>query len=79
MLGNEYGASGRKTVYEKLLDAKRRILAAIHIRFHRILSGNHERNLVLKARYLAGETLSALAREFRLTPQRVFQIVQSSN
>jgi hypothetical protein len=79
MLGNEYGASGRKTVYEKLLAAKRRILTAFHIRFHKILNGNRERNLVLKARYLAGETLSALAREFGLSPQRVFQIISSSN
>jgi predicted transcriptional regulator len=34
-----------------------------------------ERDLMLKARYLAGETLSALAREVGLTPQRVFQII----
>jgi hypothetical protein len=78
-LSNEYGASGRKTVYERLWLAKHRILAAIHIRFRVILNSNRERDLLLKARYLAGETLSALAREFGLTPQRVFQIVNSSN
>ena len=77
MLGNEYGASGRKTVYEKLLVAKRRILAAIHIRFRIILSGNNERDLALKSRHLLGESLTALAREFGLTPQRVFQIINA--
>ena len=48
------GASGRKTIYERLLAAKRRILAAIHLHFREILSSNRERDLVLKARYLAG-------------------------
>ena len=57
--------------------AKDRILAAIHNRFHTSLNGNRERDLVLKARYFAGETLSALGREFGLTPQRVFQIINS--
>jgi hypothetical protein len=71
-------ASGHKTVYEKLLVAKRRILAAIHIRFRMIPSGNNERDLLLTARYLAGETLSALGREFGLTPQGLFQIIDSS-
>lgn len=73
-----YGASGHKTVFEKLLVAKRRILAAIHIRFREILSGNDERDLELKARHVAGETLSALARDYGLTPQRISQIVNSS-
>jgi hypothetical protein len=68
---------GRETVYEKLSVAKRRILAAIHIRFRVILTGNGERDLRLKARYLAGDTLSALAREFELTPQRVFQVAKN--
>ena len=34
-----------------------------------------ERNMRLILRYSAGEGLSDLAREFRLSPQRVFQIV----
>ena len=74
-----YGASGHKTVFEKLLVAKQRILAAIHIRFRVTLVGKDERDLILKARYFAGATLSALAREFGLSPQRVFQIINSSS
>jgi hypothetical protein len=43
------------------------------------LNDNLERDLLLKARYLAGETLSVLARDFGLTPQRVFQIIKASS
>jgi hypothetical protein len=58
--------------------AKRRILAAIRICVRLILSGSYEHDLLLEARYTAGEILSALTREFGLTPQRVFQIVNAT-
>ena len=44
-----------------------------------ILIGNAERDLVLKAQYSSGEMLTALAQDFALTPQRVFQITKSIN
>lgn len=75
--GAESEALGCKTVHERLRVAKDRILATIHIRFREILTGNRERDLILKARYLAGDTLSAVAHEFGLTPQRVFQIIRN--
>jgi Mor family transcriptional regulator len=53
------------------------MLAAIHIRFSDILNSKRERDLALKARYLSGETVSALAREFGLTAQHVYQIINS--
>ena len=75
---DQYRALGRKTVDERLWVAKRGILTAIHIRFRMILSGNNEHNFLLKAQYLAGETLSDLVRECGLTPQRVCQIFNSN-
>jgi DNA-directed RNA polymerase sigma subunit (sigma70/sigma32) len=36
---------------------------------------NKERNNLIRVRYSAGETLEALAHEFKITVQRVHQIV----
>ena len=67
--------TGHETVYVRLLVAKRKILAAIQLYFPVIPDTNQIRDAILTARHAAGDTLSALAREFGLTPQRVFQIV----
>lgn len=75
----DYGASGRETVFERLAAAKRKILAATQLQFHCFLDDKQIRDAILKIRHAAGETLSALAGEFGLSPQRVFQIVKLSN
>ena len=36
-----------------------------------------ERNIIIRARYAAGETQAQLARDFGLSPQRVHQIVHN--
>jgi hypothetical protein len=37
------------------------------------------RNELIRMRHAAGEAISALAREFGISPQRVFQIVEFRN
>jgi hypothetical protein len=75
------GGAGRKTVPERLADAVRKILGTFHA-----ISASHvdtidsvQRDCTIRDRYSRGETLSALAREFGLSPQRVFQIVNLSD
>ena len=66
-LGN--GASGRKTVHERIRGTKRRILAAIQLHLPIVIYSNYRRD----------EILLALAGVIKLTTQRVFQIINSGN
>ena len=76
------GASGRETVHlDNLRLAEQIILyvtfrdvhdpVPVQQRIHK-----EERNRLIRARHAAGEGLSDLAREYEISPQRVWQIVQ---
>jgi len=43
------------------------------------ISNNEQRDQRIQKRYAEGETISQLARIYKLSPQRVFQIVQHSS
>ena len=76
------GASGRETVHlENLRLAKQILLYVVFRNAHdpvvvqqRIYK--EERNRLIRTRHAAGEGLSDLAREYEISPQRVWQIVR---
>ena len=78
------GASGRETVHLDNLRLAKQIILYVTFRDahdpvpvqQRIYK--EERNRVIRTRHAAGEGLSDLAREYQISPQRVWQIVQSS-
>ena len=77
------GASGRETVHlDNLRLAEQIILYVTFRNAHDPVAVQQriykeERNRLIRARHAAGEGLSDLAREYEISPQRVWQIVQS--
>ena len=77
------GASGRETVHLDTLRLAEQIILYVTFRNahdpvpvqQRIYK--EERNRIICTRHAAGEGLSDLAREYQISPQRVWQIVQS--
>lgn len=60
-----------------------RLIAAIRRFIHRLYPAlqprltKQQRDVLIRVRHAAGEALSDLAREFGISPQRAWQIVQS--
>ena len=77
------GASGRETVHlDNLRLAEQIILYVTFRNAHAPVPvqqriSKEERNSIIRARHAAGEGLSDLAREYEISPQRVWQIVRT--
>lgn len=76
---NRNGAPGLETVLNRQMQtAKSLILFILYLDLEPTRFSNAQCDRVIRRRYAEGESISDLARSYRISPQRVFQIVRSA-